>query len=698
MILTTTGNAATVTITGLRAQDNNFLVLTHPQTINLLEFYDLEDIQGVEAVIQAEIDANTITAQTENGDPITDVAQSFVDLAQINADIAALESDQAAQDLTIGVNQTTNTTQQGEIDQAEADIDALEVEQATQDTNISNLQGANVTQQADIDQNEADIATEQATNVTQQSEIDAIEAEQTTQDSAISQNSSDITAEETARQAADTNLQNEIDAAEAVNTTQQSEIDALEASETTQQAEIDALETENASQQTEIDNLETEQTTQNTNISQNASDISQEATDRATADTALQNEIDAAETDIDNLEAADTAQDTAISNNTNTNTSQQSEIDQAELDIDNLETSQTAQDTAIASNTSTNTSQQAEIDQAEVDIDNIEIVNNQQDSDISGKEDDLGNPALNGQILSSDTAGNRVWIDPPSGGGASETNDLTDWDNSGVQVGNIPEWNGSQYIPVARNNGFTIFPIWAEENGGIANGAYEWSFGNGATGNDIGIPIAVDCTLFAASFNADVFGTSVSMNLIRRRAGVNTTIQTSTFTANNTVDNFTPIEFLAGDTIVFQTNTVVGGTTDARICAWFREVATITLPTTDISNVTQTGIGFTATAFTDVPGMSTTVTLSNTGRIVGEATYSAARAGGANAIAQFRVVINNINGQAYQDTLSTFNDVGSLRDFVEGIPAGTYEVKIQASTTQPITISTIGLKATAVEN
>ncbi len=115
----------------------------------------------------------------------------------------------------------------------------------------------------------------------------------------------------------------------------------------------------------------------------------------------------------------------------------------------------------------------------------------------------------------------------------------------------------------------TIFPIWAEENGALASNTYEWSWGNGATGNDIGIPVPVACEFFASSFNADAFGTSVSM-IIEKNG---TSIATPLFASNNTVfTELTPVQFAAGDRVSFKTGTVVGTITDARICAWFRTV------------------------------------------------------------------------------------------------------------------------------
>ena len=118
-------------------------------------------------------------------------------------------------------------------------------------------------------------------------------------------------------------------------------------------------------------------------------------------------------------------------------------------------------------------------------------------------------------------------------------------------------------------SGGAIFPIWAEENGGLAANAYEWSWGNGATGSGIGLVLPLDVELFAVTFNADVFGTSVQM----QTKANGSIIRLSAFIANNSVDDgFTPIFVAKGSRIDFRTGFIVGTTTDARVCAWFREV------------------------------------------------------------------------------------------------------------------------------
>lgn len=271
----------------------------------------------------------------------------------------------------------------------------------------------------------------------------------------------------------------------------------------------------------------------------------------------------------------------------------------------------------------------------------------------------------------------------------------SDVDLTGIQTGDSVEWDGLKLVPRAILNGFTVFPIWAEENGGLDNNAFEWSYGNGATGASIGVPLGTDCELFALSFNAETFGTSVSFNLQKNQ----TTEATVNFVANNTALLLpTPVPFALGDLYGVQTNTVNGGMTDARVIAWFRQKATAIFPTPDNQVVNGAAPGFASGTFATVPGMTTNVVLTDTGKIKATATYSAVRAGGTNAVSEFRVVINGDNGLSFPETLSTFNDTGAISHSVTGLAAGTYSVSVEAQTTQPINIAAIQLDATATED
>lgn len=269
----------------------------------------------------------------------------------------------------------------------------------------------------------------------------------------------------------------------------------------------------------------------------------------------------------------------------------------------------------------------------------------------------------------------------------------SDVNTSGAQSGDQLTFNGSEWTPEAVLNGFTIFPIWAEESGGLSNNNSQWSFGNGSVGN-IGITIPFDCELFAATLNAEIAGTSVSIDIFRDA----TVIGTPVFNGANDSVNFTPVPYTAGQRVEFRTNTEIGNYTDVRVCAWFRVKATAAFPTPDLNVVSSSGLTFTSTTFATVPGMTTTVTLSDVGKIEALATYSALRSGGANSEAQFRCVINGDNGTTFFDTLSAFNDTGSVPHFVNSLPAGTYTVLFQAAVDNPITITAVQLKATAVEN
>jgi hypothetical protein len=382
--------------------------------------------------------------------------------------------------------------------------------------------------------------------------------------------------------------------------------------------------------QGDIDAINLAQGVQDTNISNNASAISTIQSEQITQN----NDIAQNQSDISSLQSQVSSNDTDILNLQNEQTTQNNDISQNQTDISNLQSSQATQDAAIALNT------------AKVSAD-----------------------------------------------GSIDTHNDVDTSTAPPVPGDQLEWDGSNWVPKSIDNGFTIFPIWAEEGGGLSNGNAQWSFGNGATGF-IGIPLGIDCELFAISINADNPGTSVSID-IQRDGGA---VATPNFTANNQVIPITAVPFNQGQLLSFQTNTEVGAWNDVRVCAWMRVKSTALFPTPDRSVVNNNGINFTSGAFATIPGMSTTVTINDTGTVDGTFTYSAARAGGTNSEAQFRVVINGNNGQTFNDTLSTFNDTGAVGHFVSGLPAGTYTVLVQAAVTQPINIAACQLSSVGVES
>ncbi len=359
-----------------------------------------------------------------------------------------------------------------------------------------------------------------------------------------------------------------------------------------------------------------------------------------------------------------------------TSTDVQAALEEHQTDIDTLVNS----DITLASDIATNAS----------DIATIQSEQTTQNNDISQNQTDISALQLSQSTQDSAIALNTAKI---SADGSVDTHSDVDTTTAPPTTGDQLTWDGSNWTPQSIDNGFTIFPIWAEENAALANGQTEWSFGNGSTGF-IGIPLGIDCELFAISFNADSFGTSASIDINRD----GTAVATPNFTSNNQVIAITAIPYTQGQLLSFETNTVSGTTTDARVCAWMRVASSALFPTPDRSTVNNSGINFTSTTFVTIPGMSTTVTINDTGTVDGTFTYSAARSGATNSEAQFRVVINGTPGQTFNDTLSTFNDTGAVSHSVSSLPAGTYTVLVEAAVTEPIDIAACQLSAVGVES
>lgn len=125
--------------------------------------------------------------------------------------------------------------------------------------------------------------------------------------------------------------------------------------------------------------------------------------------------------------------------------------------------------------------------------------------------------------------------------------------------------------------------IWAEENGVLANGSNEWSYGNGATGA-IGIVATYSGTIKKCFIECDSSGTSVSINVMINFVSAGT----ATFNSSSEIFEFnTAIAFSEGDIIGFQTNTVVGTWRDARVgVSLIQEVIGLKGDTGSGSNVT----------------------------------------------------------------------------------------------------------------
>lgn len=123
------------------------------------------------------------------------------------------------------------------------------------------------------------------------------------------------------------------------------------------------------------------------------------------------------------------------------------------------------------------------------------------------------------------------------------------------------------------DNGYTIFPIWAEESADLAAGAaQEWAFGNGDdTPITSGIVVPINCELFAMGLNIE--GATATATV---RAVINGDINLTTYqvsgTGNSSFTTFpTPLSINPGDRVNFRTITSSGANTNSgRVVAWFR--------------------------------------------------------------------------------------------------------------------------------
>lgn len=128
------------------------------------------------------------------------------------------------------------------------------------------------------------------------------------------------------------------------------------------------------------------------------------------------------------------------------------------------------------------------------------------------------------------------------------------------------DWSGITNKPVI----YSEFVIWAEENGDLGNGAYEWAFGNGAnTSSDSGVTLPFDCELIAASLT--LAGAATCEVEIRRNtdpAGVS--VSTSANRTGYSTFAASPVSFTAGDRVNFRTITGSTASNGGVVSAWFR--------------------------------------------------------------------------------------------------------------------------------
>jgi hypothetical protein len=153
-----------------------------------------------------------------------------------------------------------------------------------------------------------------------------------------------------------------------------------------------------------------------------------------------------------------------------------------------------------------------------------------------------------------------------SADGSIDTHSDVDVTTTTPTAGDSLVFDGANFVPQQSSNDYTIFTIWAEENGGLTNNNRQWSFGNGATGN-INIVLPIDAELFAVSFDAEIGTGTVTMDIYKNDSN---SFTTNALTNKDFQTLGVPVSFAAGDCVGFRTNTETGSLSDARVAAWFR--------------------------------------------------------------------------------------------------------------------------------
>lgn len=179
-----------------------------------------------------------------------------------------------------------------------------------------------------------------------------------------------------------------------------------------------------------------------------------------------------------------------------------------------------------------------------------------------------------GTIVATDVQAAIAEIEPDIYGSIDVHSDV-DITTSAPSTGDLLSWDGSNFVPLATDNGYTVFNIFAEESAPLGAGQKEWAFGNGDnTPNGHGIVIPVDCELFAMSIDHEG-GVNTTVRIIKNTDATLSTYQVSTTASENGYATFgTPLSFSAGDIANFSTISVSSTGTSGRASAWFRIRAT----------------------------------------------------------------------------------------------------------------------------
>lgn len=153
-----------------------------------------------------------------------------------------------------------------------------------------------------------------------------------------------------------------------------------------------------------------------------------------------------------------------------------------------------------------------------------------------------------------------------SADGSVDTHSDVDVTTTPPNAGDVLAWDGSNFVPDSTDNGFTVFSIWAEENGGLTANSRQWSFGNGATGN-INIVLPIEAELFAVSFDNENGTGTVTLEVLQDDVQV---FETRQFVNKDFEILSSPVTFTAGQCVGFRTGEDNGNFSDARVAAWFR--------------------------------------------------------------------------------------------------------------------------------
>ncbi len=202
------------------------------------------------------------------------------------------------------------------------------------------------------------------------------------------------------------------------------------------------------------------------------------------------------------------------------------------------------------------------------------------DSDDVGTDDQMIDELdLDGTILSisledDGEASNELDLDSLRRG-SIDLHDDVDITTGVPDAGDVLAWDGINFVPQETDNGYTIFNMWAEETGPLADNTFEWAFGNGDnTPNGHGLVIPVDCELWAMSLDHEGGVNTIVRAVHNSNSGLSD-YQVETSGTEQGFNVFPiPLRISAGDIVNFRTiSTSVEGTS-GRVTAWFRIRAT----------------------------------------------------------------------------------------------------------------------------